>query len=302
MVTRFLRYIIAMIIPVSILSAYSGATIAKSDKDVTGRYTGHPVVITSSTLKVLSLNLAHGRKNHLNQVLLSEHTIRRNLDDIGGTLKSFGSDFIALQEADGSSIWSGRFDHVQYLASQGGYAYYANANHSSSKFFTFGTAFLSNVPLQNVRSKTFEPSPPTLNKGLLTATILWNPDKRLVQAIEVDLVSVHLDFSRSTIRKKQAQELIAMFIHRDKPLIILGDLNATWAGKDPTVRDIVRELNLRVYQPDNTELGTYRSTGSRLDWILISDDLVFNDYVVLPDILSDHFAIGAEIGLGPSAH
>ena len=118
-----------------------------------------------------------------------------------------------------------------------------------------------------------------------------------MQTIEVDLVSVHLDFARSAVRTKQAQELIAMFMHRDNPLIILGDLNATWVGKDPTVRDIVRELNLRVYQPDNTQLGTYRSTGNRLDWILISDDLVFNDYVVLPDILSDHFAIGAEIGL-----
>ena len=63
-------------------------TIADVDGHVTGNYTGPPAIITSPTLRALSLNLAHGRKDHLNQVLLSENTIRRNLEDIGEILKS----------------------------------------------------------------------------------------------------------------------------------------------------------------------------------------------------------------------
>lgn len=31
---------------------------------------------------------------------------------------------VALQEADGPSFWSGKFNHVDYLARTGGYSYY----------------------------------------------------------------------------------------------------------------------------------------------------------------------------------
>jgi endonuclease/exonuclease/phosphatase family metal-dependent hydrolase len=252
-------------------------------------------MITTPTLKLMSLNLAHGRKGRLNQVLLSRDTIRRNLEEIGSVLRSHGADIVALQESDGPSMWSGGFDHVQYLAGHGRYLHYVHTSHSSSKFFTSGTAFLSKVPLQEVGSKTFGPSPPTLNKGFTRVTVLWKPEDGLSQPLEVDLVSVHLDFSRGTVRGKQAAELISEFAPHRGPLIILGDLNADWVGKDTTVRDIAHNLSLTVFQPHSTELGTYASTRRRLDWILISDELRFGGYGVLPDVLSDHLAVSAEL-------
>lgn len=254
-------------------------------------------MITTPALKLISLNLAHGRKERLNQVLLRRDTIRRNLEEIGSVLRSHGADIVALQESDGPSMWSGGFDHVQFLAGQGRYLHYVHTSHSSSKFFTYGTAFLSKVPLQDVGSKTFGPSPPTFNKGFTKVTVLWNPEDGLSQPLEVDLVSVHLDFSRGTIRGKQVAELTTEFAARRRPLIILGDLNADWMGKDSTVRDIAHDLNLQVFQPHSTELGTYASTGRRLDWILISDELRFGEYGVLPEVLSDHLAVRAELRL-----
>lgn len=252
-------------------------------------------MITAPALKLVSLNLAHGRKGRLNQVLLSRHKIRRNLEEIGSVLRSHGADIVALQESDGPSMWSGGFDHVQFLAVQARYPHYVHNSHSSSKFFTYGTAFLSKVPLQDMGSKTFGPSPPTFKKGYTKATVLWNPENGLSRPLQVDLVSVHLDFSRGSIRTKQAAELTTEFAARSRPLIILGDLNADWMDKDSSVRDIAHSLDLQVYQPHSTELGTYASTGRRLDWILISNELRFGKYGVLPEVLSDHLAVSAEL-------
>jgi endonuclease/exonuclease/phosphatase family metal-dependent hydrolase len=41
--------------------------------------------------------------------------------------------------------------------------------------------------------------------------------------------------------------------------------------------------------------ATYASKGSRLDWILLSPDLRFQKHAVISEIVSDHFAVAAEI-------
>lgn len=273
----------------------SDTAIAGSERGLSGNYSGERITITSSTLKLITLNLAHGRGGSANQILLNESSIRGNLKQIGLVLKPSNYDIIALQEADAPSLWSGGFDHVQYLAAQSGYDYYASARHSSSPLFAFGTAFISKVPLSNVTSKKFKPSPPTLNKGFLAATISWNPNNRLDRPMDIDLASVHLDFSRRKVRMAQAEELIASLSSRQNPLIVLGDLNADWTDTDPTVRTITKSLGLKAYEPQAATLGTYRSSGKRLDWILISRELEFLKYTVLPDVLSDHLAVVAEI-------
>jgi hypothetical protein len=62
------------------------------------------------------------------------------------------------------------------------------------------------------------------------------------------------------------------------------------------VRMLADKLNLRAFQPEARGLGTYKdSTGKRLDWILITQELEFVDYRVLPDVVADHLAVYAEI-------
>ena len=69
-------------------------------------------------MTLLTLNIAHGRKDGRNQMLQRTATIRRNLDDITRLLAQTSPALVALQEADGPSFWSGKFDHVKYLAKQ----------------------------------------------------------------------------------------------------------------------------------------------------------------------------------------
>ena len=64
------------------------------------------------TLRVMTLNLAHGRGEAFHQLFQKSTTIIQNLDEISAMLKREQADVVALQEADAPSFWSGNFHHV----------------------------------------------------------------------------------------------------------------------------------------------------------------------------------------------
>jgi endonuclease/exonuclease/phosphatase family metal-dependent hydrolase len=249
-------------------------------------------ILNSPTLKVMTLNLAHGRKDGINQLFKSTATIRQNLEEIATILDKHGADVVALQEADAPSFWSGGFDHVALLAEQAGYPFYENSHQANSWFFSYGTALLSRVSLSGVMHHTFKPSPPTMNKGYTLGQIAWQPGA--AEPVLVDVVSVHIDFSRKSVREQQSAELGETLAGRGNPLIIMGDFNSDWSADEQVVRALAEHAELHVYRPDADDLLTYAGT-KRYDWILISRQLEFVSLEVLPDVLSDHSAVVAEI-------
>lgn len=251
--------------------------------------------VLTGGLKVLTLNVAHGRKEGLNQLLQSERTIRQNLTDIAAVLKQTGADVVALQEADGPSRWSGNFDHVAFIADQAGYPWVCRAAHAKSLLFTYGTAILSRFPILEAIEHTFKPSPPTFNKGFLLGRVMWRPDPGAERTISIDIVSVHLDFSRKGVRRQQIMEITSILSKRSNPIIILGDFNSEWFSDDSVVKRLADTAHMKVFQPDAKHLQTYPKWGTRLDWILISNDLDFVSYKVLPDVISDHQTVMATI-------
>ena len=251
-----------------------------------------PAIINNPTLKVMTLNLAHGRKDGLNQLLKSAGSIRRNLGEIATVLDDRGADIVALQEADAPSFWSGGFDHVALLAEQAGYPFYENSHQANSWFFSYGTALLSRANLSGVMHHTFRPSPPTMNKGYTLGQLAWQPGT--AEPVLVDIVSVHIDFSRKSVREQQSAELSETLAGRGNPIIIMGDFNSDWSADEQVVRALAERADLHVYRPESEDLATYANT-KRYDWILISRQLEFVSFEVLPDILSDHSAVVAEI-------
>ena len=255
-------------------------------------------IISNPSLKVLMLNLAHGRKDGLNQLLKSEAAIRRNLEEIATVLDKHSADVVALQEADAPSFWSGSFDHVALLAGQAGYPFYESSNQANSWFFSYGTALLSRVTLSGVIHNTFKPTPPTMNKGYTLGQVVWQTGRG--EPVLVDIVSVHLDFSRKSVREQQSAELSETLAGRGNPMIIMGDFNSDWSADEQVVRALAERADLHVYRPDADDLATY-SGNKRYDWILISKQLEFVSLEVLPDILSDHSVVVAEIRMRVSA-
>ncbi len=255
-------------------------------------------ILVSDSLVVATLNIAHGRKDARNQMFLNEAQIRANLEELAALMDRAEADIIALQEADAPSWWSGKFNHVEFLSRNTIYPCYVHGVHASNRLYDFGTALISPHPLQDARVHSFTPSWPTTTKGFSLARIPWNPSGTLERERMVTFVSVHLDFSRRSVRRAQIEEMIRELGAVEGPMILMGDFNTDWLTRDSSLKFLAENLDLAVYEPHAEGLATYGDEGARLDWILISKDLEFRRYAVYPDIVSDHYAVAAEIEWG----
>ncbi len=248
---------------------------------------------STSALKVMTLNIAHGRGASFHQLLQYTDETIENLDNIATLLNHASPDVIALQEADGPSFWSGNFNHVEYLASRGTFAHSVQVSHVDGLGLSYGTALMSRLNLSNPQAVTFDPSLSPVPKGFVVSTISWpgNTD------IDIDVVSVHLDFMSNSIRKKQSDELITVLRSRNNRIIVMGDLNTEWDQDNSAARYLAESLNLSAYQPESRELVTFPALGERLDWILISPGLEFYSHETIGTGISDHRGVVAELKL-----
>ena len=128
-------------------------------------------------------------------------------------------------------------------------------------------------------------------KGFVVATL-----DRPELGGEIDVVSVHLDFLAAEQRREQLAVMIEALSPRSRPLIVMGDFNCTWDLEEACVATLAEALNLHTYQP-KAALFSFPADAptKRLDWILISEELRFADYGVLPQQVSDHLAVVATI-------
>jgi endonuclease/exonuclease/phosphatase family metal-dependent hydrolase len=258
---------------------------------------GQPEIVESVFLRVVTLNMAHGRKDGRNQMLLKGETIRSNLEDLAGLLDRADADVIALQEADAASAWSGKFNHVDFLVENSIYSCSFHGIHASNRMYDFGTALLSKYPFQGAFAHSFIPSRPTTTKGFSVAALDWNPENSLDQPVSIRFVSVHLDFSRKSVRQSQVEEMVRVLSGIEGPMVVMGDFNTDWQAEESSLAALAEQLGLAAFKPHEEGLSTYGDKGARLDWILVSDELAFSQYAVFPDVVSDHYAVAAELVL-----
>jgi endonuclease/exonuclease/phosphatase family metal-dependent hydrolase len=266
------------------------------------RRSRHPIDLPSEpsaphALRLVTLNVAHGRKLATHQALLSPRTVRRNLEEVASLLREARADVVALQEADGPSAWSGNFDHVELLAGLCEHQAHFRGVHNDFNLgraaLASGTALLSRHPLGDTRSVRFATSWRD-TKGFVAATIAvhsWG-------GAELDVVSLHLEPFNPVIRRQQVRQLADAFAGRTRPLVVLGDFNCSWSDEARQLRPLARELRLRPFQPYR-RAPTYpaRRPWRRLDWILASPELEFVSYRTLPNPVSDHLGVAADLVL-----
>lgn len=252
------------------------------------------VAARDGRLRIMTFNIAHGRGESFHQLLQDSDTTLANLDSIASLLRDSAAHVVALQEADGPSFWSGNFSHIDYLADNAAFSQSLHGLHVEGLGLAYGTALIARLDLGDPQAITFEPALSPVPKGFVVSTVNWPGRKD----IEVDVVSVHLDFASKATRRKQAAELITTLRDRQRPVIVMGDFNSGWQ-EDSTVRQICEALALHAYRPESTGLETFPAFGKRLDWILVSPGIAFRSYEVLPDSLSDHRGVIAELELEP---
>lgn len=248
-------------------------------------------------LRFSTLNVAHGRRTAPNNPFLRQRTVHRNISAIADVVKALTPDVVALQEADGPSSWSGNFDHVATLAELAELSSHYRGDHNSVRLGRFslasGTALLARHPLSEPTSHRFGMSWRD-TKGFVLATVEvpeWD-------GLEVDVVSVHLDFLAPRVRRKQITGMVDRLRHRERPLVVLGDLNCCFDYEPRSLRLLVDTLGLRVHQPQR-RAPTYpaRRPWRRLDWILISEELAYAGYHTVQVPLSDHLMLVADLQL-----
>jgi endonuclease/exonuclease/phosphatase family metal-dependent hydrolase len=246
----------------------------------------------NTTMTVISMNIAHGRKDKFHQAFLEDEEIKSNVDHIVKMSNREQPFLVALQEADGPSSWSGKFNHVEYISNQTGLKNYFQGYHVDKFGLQYGTAILSSNELHSSKSHTFDSrSIISLSKGFVLSTVKWPGEDNYY----VDVISVHLDFLLDSVRQKQINELIAVLEERDNPVILMGDLNAD--SESDAIQSLIETLDLKAYKFKRDGLETFSRFNKRFDWILISKELEYVSYNVLPDDISDHSAIISEISL-----
>jgi endonuclease/exonuclease/phosphatase family metal-dependent hydrolase len=248
-------------------------------------------------LRFFTLNVAHGRQHNPSNVFLGRRRLQQNITAIADIVRALTPDVVALQEADGRSSLSGGFDHVAALARQAELHDHYRGNHTALRLGRFnvasGTAILARQPLLEPISHRFDLSWRD-TKGFVAATVVvpeWG-------GLEVDVVSVHLDFLVPGVRRRQILQMVDRLILRRRPLVVLGDLNCCFEREPKSMRLLVETLGLKAYEPDS-RAHTYpsRRPRRRLDWILVSDELEYCGYHTVHLPLSDHSALVADIHL-----
>lgn len=243
-----------------------------------------------ATLRVLTLNVAHGRGNRLVQHVVRRDRAETQLERIAELIRREQPHVVALQEADAHAFWSGRFNHVDFLARRTGCAGYTQMRHVDGMGLAYGTALLASCDLREDSGGTFRPSPPTFAKGWVSAVTPWGA----VPQGAVRVVSVHLDFSRVRCRRAQLTELADELAAERLPLVVMGDFNSD-LRREPVLHDLMARLGLHTFGPALAGLSTHPATRRRLDWILVSRQLRFAEHAVLAETVSDHLAVTAEL-------
>src|SRR4029077_3978246 len=95
----------------------------------------------------------------------------------------------------------------------------------------------------------------------------------------------------------QAARLIAELGPRRGPRIVMGDLNTGFAGSERCVVSMLASgLGLHVWNPtEGPRSFPAFYPARRLDWILASPGIRFRSCRSVPDRISDHLGVIAEI-------
>ncbi|MHC4204014.1 MAG: endonuclease/exonuclease/phosphatase family protein [Planctomycetota bacterium] len=243
-------------------------------------------------LKVMTLNLGHGKGRGIIQELVSNNRTRKNLDEIAGVLARERPHVAAFQEADIKARRSGGFNHIHYIAERAGYREAVHGEHIKNLGLYHGTALISMLKIRDPLSVTFNPAKSSSDKGFTVCTIEFGAG-----GTKLDVVSVHLDIASNSARQKQVRRMVGLLSKRGNPLVVMGDFNCQLQDSKK-VLDILKDgLSLSAYELYSEELRTFPLLNRRLDWILISPELEFHNYAVLDDHVSDHSAVVAELML-----
>ncbi len=249
--------------------------------------------VDTSGVRLMTLNIAHARAMGASQLLQSTQKARDNLLEIADIIMREDPDIVAFQEIDSNSFWNGHFHHGQFLADKTEFKNLFVGSHQLGAQLDYGTGLMAHYDLSDSQSIRFRKPFARPSKGFVLSTIKW-PE---LDNVNVDIVSVHLDFLSHAQRHAELETLAGVLANRDNLRIIMGDFNMEYEERHALIPKLSKELDLHTWRPYETELVTFKKMGTRLDWVLVSRDFRFINFRVLDDPISDHQPVVADLTL-----
>ncbi|TVP76815.1 MAG: endonuclease [Puniceicoccaceae bacterium] len=260
-------------------------------------------MIGPRTLRVLTLNIAHGRGLSPYQGFHSQKGIERGLHRVARLLKKVDAHIVALQEVDEDSHWNRRIHLLDFLQQAAGYAhaYLGVHNRRGGKLpLAYGNGLLTRFPILHAEHEAFGQAS-LGEKGFVCAEL------ETAQGI-LPVVNVHLDYRSRLRRIEQIEHLIQFLDNKHYTSegtphlspIVCGDFNSRSGKPTDAVRHLFKYLQEQCdYQlhPTGRGSGTFPSPlpVHGLDFIFVPPSYVVHSARVLRSYVSDHRPVLVEM-------
>ncbi len=204
----------------------------------------------------------------------SHATFRQILDFI----ESVQPDIMGLVEVDGGSFRTGRQCQAERIAKQLGYDHVIATKYGSASMIkrlpllkSQGNAVLTRMPIISHRFHYFD-------EGV----------KRLVIQVCTERLTIFLVHLSLTFRNRQYQleRLYRLIRQVDRPMILAGDFNILWGGRELEL--FLGATGLVSANPERKPSFPSRAPKRELDFILHSPGLQVTSFQIPPVIFSDH--------------
>ena len=255
----------------------------------------------NGNLRILTLNIAHGRGLSPYQGLHRGKTIERNLQRIVRLLQREQPDIVALQEVDADSHWNKRIHLLDFLAEEAGYCFSHLGIHNRRGGrlpLAYGNGLLSRFPIENADTQAFGQAE-LGEKGFLYSELL-------LPSGHLPVVNLHLDFRSRRRRIDQVERLIDYLEQRHEEKgrevyfspIICGDFNSRATKGRDAVRHLIGYLEgYCAYQLMPSGGKTFPSIlpTHGLDFIFVPPSYEVRRCEVLKSYVSDHRPVIVEL-------
>jgi len=256
-----------------------------------------------SILRLLTLNIAHGRGLSTYQGFHSAKGIERNLRRIVHLLEKQAPDIVALQEVDEDSHWNKGIHLLDFIKEAAGYddSYLGVHNIRCGRLpLAYGNGLLSRFPIEHAEHEAFGGAS-LGEKGFVYAELA-------LPGGHLPLVNLHLDF-RSRLRRIEQVERLIDYLearHRERKSeryfspIVCGDFNSRSKKPSDAVRHFFRYLEGHcAYQMLPTGGKTFPSLLPThcLDFVFVPPSYEIRRCEVLRSYVSDHRPVLVELKL-----
>jgi endonuclease/exonuclease/phosphatase family metal-dependent hydrolase len=250
--------------------------------------------MSARPLRLLTLNIAHGRGLSTYQGFHRARGIERNLLRVARLLKREAADVVALQEVDEDSHWNQRIHLLDFLKAEACYphSHLGVHNRRGGRLpLAYGNGLLSRFPIEHADHQAFG-SAEIGEKGFLY-TELTLPDGHL------PIVNLHLDYKSRLRRIEQIERLIVFLEERHAQKgnegylspVVCGDFNSRSGKPNDAVAHLFKYLEDQcAYQiyPKNGRTFPSLLPIHGLDFILVPPSYKVMSCEILRCYVSDH--------------